>query len=319
MTVSCPHLDAMDAQAFAVGQMDPPVPPVAGNCHPSLPRTNHLPLRLSTMNKVLGIDVGGSGIKGAPVDLEVGDFAEPRLRIPTPEKSSPENIVTVLREIVDNFAPTIGDGPVGISFPAPARHGVIPFIANLDQGWAGLHAEKYISDALGRPVTVLNDADAAGVGEVHYGAARGVPGVVVLTTLGTGIGSAVINNGILLPNTELGHLEIDGHDAEKRAASSVKDRKHMSYKDWATKRLQRYYEVVEMLFSPDLFVVGGGISKDHKKFFKYLKFETPMVPAQLLNRAGIIGAAWQAQWRLEHPDATEEEVVKAAKKARDAD
>ena len=193
------------------------------------------------MSNVLGIDVGGSGIKGAPVDLDIGDFAEPRLRIPTPGKSSPKNVVAVLREIVDNFAPTIGDGPVGISFPAPARHGVIPFIANLDQGWAGLHAEDYISDALGRPVTVLNDADAAGLGEVHYGAAKGVPGVVILTTLGTGIGSAVINNGILLPNTELGHLEIDGHDAEKRAASSVKDRKKISYKDWATKRLPVSY------------------------------------------------------------------------------
>ena len=271
------------------------------------------------MSNVLGIDVGGSGIKGAPVDLDIGDFAEPRLRIPTPGKSSPKNVVAVLREIVDNFAPTIGDGPVGISFPAPARHGVIPFIANLDQGWAGLHAEDYISDALGRPVTVLNDADAAGLGEVHYGAAKGVPDVVILTTLGTGIGSAVINNGILLPNTELGHLEIDGHDAEKRAASSVKDRKKISYKDWATKRLQRYYEVFEMLFSPDLFVVGGGVSKDHEKFFKYLNLETPIVPAQLFNRAGIIGAAWQAQWRLEHLDVTEEAVVEATKKAGDDD
>ena len=168
-------------------------------------------------------------------------------------------------------------------------------------------------------MTVLNDADAAGLGEVHYGAAKGVPGVVILTTLGTGIGSAVINNGILLPNTELGHLESDGHDAEKRAAPSVKDRKQMSYKDWATKRLQRYYEVVEMLFSPDLFVVGGGVSKDHEKFFKYLKLETPIVPAQLFNRAGIIGAAWQAQWRLEHPDVTEEAVVEAAQEANDDD
>lgn len=202
------------------------------------------------MNKVLGIDVGGSGIKGAPVDLEVGDFAEPRLRIPTPEKSSPRtSLPCCVRSSTISPPPSVTGRLASLS-PPPARHGVIPFIANLDQGWAGLHAEKYISDALGRPVTVLNDADAAGVGEVHYGAARGVPGVVVLTTLGTGIGSAVINNGILLPNTELGHLEIDGHDAEKRAASSVKDRKHMSYKDWATKRLQRYYEVVEMLFSP---------------------------------------------------------------------
>ncbi len=268
------------------------------------------------MSNVLGIDVGGSGIKGAPVDLEVGDFAEPRLRITTPEKSSPKNVAAVIKEIIEHFSDSIGDGPVGVSFPAPSRHGVIPFIANLDQGWAGLHAEDYLSDKLGRAVTVVNDADAAGLGEVHYGAAKGVPGVVILTTLGTGIGTAIINDGILLPNTELGHLEIDGYDAEKRAASSVKDKKHMSYKDWATKRLQRYYEVVEMLFTPDLFVVGGGVSKDHVKFFKYLKLETPIVPATLLNRAGIIGAAWQADWRVSHPDTVNQASArKAAEKA----
>jgi len=270
------------------------------------------------MSTVLGIDVGGSGIKGAPVDLEAGDFAEPRLRIVTPHPSSPKNVAAVISEIVANYADTIGHGPVGISLPAPIRHGVVAFMANLDQKWTGLNAEEYLSDKLGRPVTVLNDADAAGVAEVHFGAASGVPGVVILTTLGTGIGSAIINDGVLLPNTELGHLEIDGHDAEKRAASSVKDRKHMSYKEWATKRLQRYYEVVEMLFSPDLLVVGGGVSKDHEKFFKYLDLQTPIVPATLLNRAGIIGAAWQAQWRLEHPDVTEKQVVKAARKAENA-
>ncbi|AZZ40188.1 polyphosphate--glucose phosphotransferase [Acidipropionibacterium jensenii] len=264
------------------------------------------------MSTVLGIDVGGSGIKGAPVDLEAGDIAEPRLRIATPDKSSPKNVAAVIREIIEHFADSIGDGPVGVSFPAPTRHGVIPFIANLDQGWAGLHAEDYLSDKLGRPVTVVNDADAAGLGEVHFGAAKGVPGVVILTTLGTGIGTAIINDGILLPNTELGHLEIDGYDAEKRAASSVKDKKHMSYKDWATKRLQRYYEVVEMLFTPDLFVVGGGVSKDHARFFKYLKLETPIVPATLLNRAGIIGAAWQANWRMDHPDSVNQATAKKA-------
>lgn len=268
------------------------------------------------MSSVLGIDIGGSGIKGAPVDLEVGDFAEPRLRIPTPGTSSPANVIAVVKDIVDHFATTLGDGPVGISFPAPVRHGVVPFIANLDQRWVGVNAEEEMTQVLGRPVTIINDADAAGLGEVHYGAARGVPGVVILTTLGTGIGSAIINDGVLLPNTELGHLEIDGHDAEKRAASSVKDRKDLSYKEWA-KRLQRYYSVVEMLFSPDLFVVGGGVSKDHKKFFKYLDLQTPIVPATLLNRAGIIGAAWQAQWRLAHPDnATEDVVEDAAEQAQ---
>lgn len=268
------------------------------------------------MSNVLGIDIGGSGIKGAPVDLEVGEFAEPRLRIPTPSKSSPKKVAEVLRKIVKNFEPTIGDGPVGISFPAPSRHGVIPFIANLDQGWAGLNAEDYLSEALDRPVTVVNDADAAGLGEVHYGAAKGVPGVVILTTLGTGIGTAILNDGILLPNTELGHVEIDGYDAEKRAAASIKDKKHMSYKYWAQKRLQKYYSFMEMLFTPDLFVVGGGVSKDHDKFFKFLKLDTPIVPATLFNRAGIIGAAFQADWRMSHPDTvTREKTKKAAKKA----
>lgn len=268
------------------------------------------------MNNVLGIDVGGSGIKGAPVDLEVGDFAEPRLRIPTPEKSSPKNVASVIGEIIEHFSDSIGDSPVGVSFPAPSRHGVIPFIANLDQGWAGLNAQDYLSDKLGRAVTVVNDADAAGLGEVHYGAAKDVPGVVILTTLGTGIGTAILNDGILLPNTEIGHLEIDGYDAEKRAAASVKDKKHMSYRDWATNRLQRYYEVVEMLFTPDLFVVGGGVSKDHAKFFKYLSLETPIVPATLFNRAGIIGAAWQANWRIEHPDSvTRDTARQTAEKA----
>lgn len=268
------------------------------------------------MSNVLGIDIGGSGIKGAPVDLEVGDFSEPRLRIPTPSKSSPKHVAAVLQKIVKNFEPTIGNGPVGVSFPAPSRHGVIPFIANLDQGWAGLNAEEYLSEALDRPVTVVNDGDAAGLGEVHYGAAKGVPGVVIVTTLGTGIGSAILNDGILLPNTELGHVEIDGYDAEKRAAASVKDKKHMSYKYWAQKRLQKYYEFIEMLFTPDLFVVGGGVSKDHDKFFKFLKLETPIVPATLFNRAGIIGAAYQANWRVEHPDTvTQENTRKAAEKA----
>ena len=162
------------------------------------------------MSYALGIDIGGSGVKGAPVDLEAGDFAADRLRIDTPVKSTPANVVKVVAEIVANFADTIGDAPVGVTIPAPVRHGVVPFIANLDKKWVNLPAEKYFSDELQRPVTIVNDADAAGVAEVRYGAAKGQAGVVIVTTLGTGIGTAIINNGILLPNTELGHLEIDG-------------------------------------------------------------------------------------------------------------
>ena len=251
------------------------------------------------MTTVLGIDIGGSGIKGAPVDLERGEFTADRLRIDTPEKSTPRNIVGVVGQIVEHFADQIGDGPIGLTVPAPVRHGLIPFIANLDKEWVDLEAEKFFSETLGRPITIVNDADAAGVAEVHYGAAKDHMGIVIMTTQGTGIGSAIINDGVLLPNTELGHLEIDGFDAESRAAASVKDREGLSYKEWAV-RLQRYYETVEMLFWPDLFVVGGGVSKNHEKFMPLLKLRTPMVPAALRNRAGIIGAAWLAQDRLNH-------------------
>ncbi|WP_203568105.1 polyphosphate--glucose phosphotransferase [Aestuariimicrobium ganziense] len=254
------------------------------------------------MSIVLGIDIGGSGVKGAPVDLETGEFAEKRLRIETPSKSTPENVAKVVKEIVDNFADVIGDSPVGITVPAPVVHGKIPFIANLHKDWTGLEAEKFFTEFLGRPTTIVNDADAAGLAEVQHGAAKGVPGLVLLTTQGTGIGSALIYDGVLIPNTELGHLEIDGHDAESRAASSIKDKENLSYKEWAEERLQRYYSFLEFLFSPDLFVVGGGVSKDHAEWMPLLKLKTPMIPAALRNKAGIIGAAAQADYRRAHPD-----------------
>lgn len=248
------------------------------------------------MSTVLGIDIGGSGIKGAPVDLETGEFAGERFRIETPAESTPANVADVVKQIVDHFADVIGDAPVGITVPAPVVHGTIPFIANLHADWKGLEAEKFFTERLGRPVTIVNDADAAGLAEVQYGAAKGTQGVVVLTTLGTGIGTAVINDGVLLPNTEFGHLEIDGHDAESRAAMSVKEKKDLSWSEWA-KRLQRYYETVEMLLWPDLFVVGGGVSKKADKFLPLLKLKTPIIAAKLENKAGIIGAAWMAQQR----------------------
>lgn len=256
------------------------------------------------MSTVLGIDVGGSGVKGAPVDLEKGDFSGKKLRIPTPAESTPENIARVIGEIIDHFADVTGDGPVGLTIPAPVVHGRVPFIANLDQTWTGLQADQYFSDKLGRQVVLVNDADAAGIAEVHYGAAKGNPGLVILTTLGTGIGSAMIYRGNLIPNAELGHVELDGYDAEKRAASSVKDRENLSYRDWAV-RLQRYYSHIEMLFSPDLFVVGGGVSKDSDQFLHLLRLNTPIIPANLRNRAGIIGAAWAAADALVHPDPLE--------------
>ncbi|MDE9367492.1 ROK family protein [Luteipulveratus sp. YIM 133132] len=238
----------------------------------------------------LGIDVGGSGIKGAPVDLKKGEFAQKRKRIETPLPSTPEAVADVIAQIVDHFADEIGDEPIGVTVPAVVQHGVVRTAANIDKSWIDSEAEQLLEKRLGRDITLLNDADAAGLGELYYGAAKKADGLVVLTTLGTGIGTAIINNGELVPNSELGHLEIDGHDAESRAASSIKDREGLSYAEWA-QRLQRYYSHLEALLWPDLIVVGGGVSKDAAEFLPLLDIRTPIVPAQLKNAAGIIGAA----------------------------
>lgn len=242
---------------------------------------------------VLGIDIGGSGIKGAPVDLSKGDFATDRLRIPTPTPSTPQAVAAVVAQIAEHFATEIGDAPIGVTIPAVVTHGVTRSAANIDKSWINAAAEQIFSEQLGRPVHLVNDADAAGIAEVKYGAARENDGLVMVTTLGTGIGTALIYRGVLVPNTELGHIEIDGHDAETQAAASVKTRLDLKYADYVP-RLQRYYETLEMLFSPDLFVVGGGISKDADKYLPHLVLKTPIIPAELRNRAGIIGAAWLA-------------------------
>ncbi|SHJ39564.1 polyphosphate glucokinase [Tessaracoccus bendigoensis DSM 12906] len=259
------------------------------------------------MSIILGIDVGGSGVKGAPVDLETGEFVADRLRIPTPAKSTPANIAAVIGEIIEHFEPVIGDAPVGLTIPAPVLHGVVPFIANLDQEWAGFNADRFFEERLGRKIALVNDADAAGLAEVYFGAAKGNDGLVILTTLGTGIGAAIIHRGVLIPNAELGHLELDGYDAESRAASSVKEKEGLSYKKWTHERLQPYYSHLEMLFSPDLFVVGGGVSKDWDKFGHLFDLKTPIVPAKMRNRAGIVGAALFARDAVEHPDPLVEE------------
>ncbi len=239
-----------------------------------------------------GIDIGGSGVKSALVDLETGEFVGERIRIETPKPATPDAVADVCRQLLEQLevGPEI---PVGIAFPAPVIHGTIPFMANLDDSWVGIDVNELMKKHLGREVAPLNDADAAGLAEVAYGAAKGVEGLVILTTQGTGIGSAMIMNGVLVPNSELGHLEIDGYDAEKRASSGQKTLQDLTWKKWA-KRLQRYYSHVEMLFSPDLFVVGGGVSKNHEKFMPLLDLKTPMVPAKLFNTAGIVGAAWYA-------------------------
>ena len=242
---------------------------------------------------VLGIDIGGSGIKGAPVDLGRGDFATDRLRIPTPTPSTPQAVAEVVAQVAEHFADQIGDAPIGVTIPAVVTHGRTRSAANIDKSWIDAAAEQIFTERLGRPVHLVNDADAAGMAEVKYGAARDNDGLVMVTTLGTGIGTALIYRGVLVPNTELGHIEIDGHDAETQAAASAKTRLGLKYSEYVP-RLQRYYETLERLFSPDLFVVGGGISKEADKFLPKLALKTPIIPAELRNRAGIIGAAWLA-------------------------
>jgi polyphosphate glucokinase len=241
----------------------------------------------------LGIDIGGSGIKGAPVDLKKGAFAEDRLRIETPMPSTPDAVVEVVARIADNFKDATGSSPIGVTVPAVVIHGQVRTAANIDKSWIGIDAASLISAKLGRPVTVVNDADAAGVGELQYGAGRNVDGLVLLATLGTGIGSALLYEGKLIPNSELGHLELDGHDAESRASSNVKDTEDLSWEDWAG-RLQRYFGHVEDLLAPDLIVIGGGVSKHADKYLPLLHLRAPIVAAQLGNAAGIVGAAWLA-------------------------
>ena len=238
-----------------------------------------------------GIDFGGTGIKGAPVDLVIGDFAAERERFRTPEKSTPESVAEIFVELLAKFPDC--KGPVGVTVPGVVRHGVVHSAANIDKSWIGTDADALFTKATGRDVHVVNDADAAGLAEVRYGAAKGRRGLVIVTTLGTGIGSAMVNDGVLVPNSELGHLEIDGHDAESRAANSARTREELSWEHWA-KRLTKYYRTLEMLFSPDLFVVGGGVSKESEEFLPLIAIDTEILPAQLRNKAGVVGAALYA-------------------------
>jgi polyphosphate glucokinase len=235
-----------------------------------------------------GIDFGGSGIKGAQVDLATGEFATERSRIETPGGGRPDDVADVIRQLVSSGA--ADDAPVGVTVPAVVAHGVVRSAANIDRSWIGTDAVRLFADRLGRDVVVVNDADAAGLAEARYGAARDTAGLVVLTTLGTGIGTALVYDGVLLPNSELGHLEVDGRDAETVAANSVREKDGLSWEQWA-ERLTRYYQALERLLSPDLFVVGGGVSKHADKYLPLLEIETPIVPATLKNTAGIVGAA----------------------------
>jgi polyphosphate glucokinase len=239
--------------------------------------------------QAFGIDIGGSGIKGALVDISTGSLLTPRRRVLTPQPSSPDAVAGVVAEMVADAG---WSGAVGATFPAVIQHGVARSAANVDKSWIGTDVDACFTRAMPakNDVFVLNDADAAGIAEARFGAARGVHGVVILLTFGTGIGSALLINGTLVPNTELGHLELNGHDAEKRAAASVREEENLSYKKWA-ERVDQYMRHVERLFTPDLFVVGGGVSKDADKWVPLLELATPVRPAELLNNAGIVGAA----------------------------
>ncbi|HEY1531966.1 MAG TPA: ROK family protein [Galbitalea sp.] len=241
------------------------------------------------MAHAVGIDIGGTGIKGALVDTVKGELLSDRIKLDTPKGGEPDDIVKVVVEIVEklNVAKTV---PVGVCFPAIVLDGKTMSAANVSKKWIDFDAEKLFEKALGRDIRFVNDADAAGVGEARYGAAKGVDGLVLMTTLGTGIGTALIYDGVLVPNAELGHIEVDGKDAEKRASYIAKERSKLSWAKWA-QRLQKYYGTLEFLLSPNLFVVGGGVSKSYEEFLPLLKLRTKIVPATLRNNAGILGAA----------------------------
>jgi polyphosphate glucokinase len=236
---------------------------------------------------VLGIDIGGSGIKGAPVDVDGGSLTDERYRLETPRPATPDAVVSVLAEVAGHWK---GNDPMGVTFPGVVRNGVIGTAANLDPAWIGVDAAALFSEHTGRRAVVLNDADAAGVAEVAFGAGRNVRGVVLLLTFGTGIGSALFLDGRLVPNTELGHLELNGADAELHASDRIREEQNLSWTDWAG-RLQDYLQVVERLLAPDLIVLGGGVSKKTDRYLPSVKVSTPVVPAVLQNNAGIVGAA----------------------------
>ncbi|TDD73544.1 ROK family protein [Actinomadura darangshiensis] len=241
--------------------------------------------------EMLGIDIGGSGIKGAPVDLTDGSFTRERFRIDTPRPARPKPVAKVLAEVVDHFG---WDGPVGVTYPGVVIDGVALSAANVSKHWLGLDAASLIADVTGREITLLNDADAAGVAEMRLGAGRDRRGTVVLLTLGTGIGSALFTDGVLVPNTEFGHIQVNGKDAELRASAKARTEEDLSWAKWA-KRLSEYLAHLEALISPSLIIVGGGVSRKSEHFLPLIKgVRAEIVPARLVNNAGIAGAAMAA-------------------------
>lgn len=255
-----------------------------------------------TENLGLGVDVGGSGIKGAIVDLGSGEFHTERVKIATPQPATPDAVADVVADIVRQLG---WDGPVGIALPSVIQHQTARTAANIDDSWIGTDVQELFASRLDqRSVTALNDADAAGLAEVAFGEARAQQGAVIFLTFGTGIGSAFFTEGKLFPNTELGHLLIDGTEAEHLASSAVRDKLELSYTDWA-KRVDVVLHEFDRLFNPSAFIVGGGISRKAERWVPKLSVEVPVIPARLRNRAGIVGAAMAAHGAVAAVEAVE--------------
>ena len=254
-------------------------------------------------NKILGIDIGGSGIKGAPVHTKKGRLLADRYRIPTPQPATPKAVAETVHEIMK----AVGwDGPVGCTIPGRVRRGVVETAANIDDAWIGTNARKLFRKTCGVPVAVLNDADAAGIAEVQFGAGKGKKGTTLLLTFGTGIGSALFTDGVLVPNTEFGHMRYDEHDdhirvAEHFAADAVRSKEHLTWERWAKRRVQPVLEMYEFLLAPDLIIIGGGVSKPDKwdVYGSVLETKAKLKPAKLGNEAGIVGAAYVARQLVE--------------------
>jgi polyphosphate glucokinase len=243
-------------------------------------------------DRILGIDIGGSGIKGAPINTKNGKILEARFRIETPETSSPEAVAEVVKKIVKNFK---WKGPVGCGYPGVIQNGIVRTAANVDKAWIDTNINKLLSHKTGLPVFAINDADAAGLAEMKFGAGKNKNGVVLLLTIGTGIGTVLFSNGKLVPNLEMGHIELHGEDAEKYCSDAVRKTLALSWEDWG-KRFNEYLQVMEALLWPDLIILGGGASKKTENFMKFLKVRAKVVPATLLNEAGLVGAALAAKY-----------------------
>jgi len=244
--------------------------------------------------EILGIDIGGSGIKGAPINTQTGELLAPRQRITTPQPAKPQPVAEILAQIAQAFK---WQGPIGVGFPSVVQHGKIMSAANISKKWIGVDAAALFRQMTGCPVWVVNDADAAGMAEMTFGAGRGRKGVVLIITIGTGLGTALFTDGHLVPNMELGHIEMEGSDAESVASDAARKREDLSWKKWG-KRFNRYLSTLENLLSPDLIILGGGVSKEYAAFSKHLDLRAEIVPAQLLNDAGVVGAALAAQANL---------------------